>query len=248
VDDSELEQHLSRINTAWTAVRQAHGADEDARSAARQQLVQRYAGAIFRYLLGAVRDPEVAHELFQEFALRLLRGDFRNADPERGRFRNYVKSALFHLVTEHWRQQQKRPRSLPDVAEPADEPAPPESDQVFLQGWRNELLQRTWEALARLEQQTGQVFYSTLRCRVENPELSSERIAAQLGARLKRPLTAAGVRQTLRRAREKFSDLLLDEVGCSLQTADLDAIEQELIDLGLLSYCQDALQRRRSPS
>jgi hypothetical protein len=70
-------------------------------------------------------------------------------------------------------------------------------------------------------------------------------MAARLGARLGRPLTAAGVRQTLRRAREKFSDLLLDEVAHSLQTADPGAVEQELIDLGLLSYCQDALQRRR---
>jgi RNA polymerase sigma-70 factor (ECF subfamily) len=245
VDDNELEQHLSRISTLWTAVRQAHGPAADARSAAQQQLVQRYARAIFRYLLGAVRDPEVAHELFQEFALHLVRGDFRHADPARGRFRNYVKSALFHLVIEYWRGQQKQPRPLPADAEPAADPSPPESEQAFLRGWRDELLQRTWEALACLEQQTGQVFHSTLRCRVENPELSSEQMAALLAARLGRPLTAAAVRQTLHRARERFSDLLLDEVAHSLQTADLTAVEQELIDLGLFAHCQDALRRRR---
>jgi RNA polymerase sigma-70 factor (ECF subfamily) len=244
VDDNDLEQHLSRISTVWTAVRRAHGADDADRSAAQQQLVQRYARAIFRYLLGTVRDPEVAHELFQEFALRLFRGDFRHADPGRGRFRSYVKSVLINLVIDYWRQQQKRPRRLPDVADPAGEPSPPEAEQAFLQGWRDELLQRAWEALARLERQTGQVFHSTLRCRVENPEMSSDQMAAQLGARLGRPLTAAGVRQTLRRAREKFSDLLLDEVVHSLQTADPGAVEQELIELGLLSYCQDALRRR----
>jgi hypothetical protein len=54
------------------------------------------------------------------------------------------------------------------------------------------------------------------------------------------------VRQTLHRAREKFAVLLLDEVARSLQTDDLDRIEQELIDLGLQSYCRSALTRRRS--
>ena len=80
---------------------------------ARAALVHRYRGAIYRYLLGAVRNPDVADDLAQDFALRLVRGDFRNADPERGRFRDLVKTVLFHLIVDYQRRQKAQPRALP---------------------------------------------------------------------------------------------------------------------------------------
>ena len=55
---------------------------------------------------------------------------------------------------------------------------------------------------------------------------------------------AGGVRQTLHRARERFADLLLDEVIQSLDHPDAERLEQELIDLALLEYCRPALERR----
>jgi RNA polymerase sigma-70 factor (ECF subfamily) len=70
-------------------------------------------------------------------------------------------------------------------------------------------------------------------------------MARQLGEQLGRPLTDAGVRQVLHRARDRFADLLLDEVARSLQTAEADRLEQELIDLDLLPYCKPALERYR---
>jgi DNA-directed RNA polymerase specialized sigma24 family protein len=51
-----------------------------------------------------VRDPEVADDLAQEFALRFLRGDFQRADPERGRCRDYLKRALINLVHDYLSQ------------------------------------------------------------------------------------------------------------------------------------------------
>src|SRR5215218_5179677 len=92
---------LSRIETLWPAVERAHGAPPEESAAAMWDLLRRYRGAVYRYLAGAVRDPDAADELFQEFALRFLRGDFRRADPGRGRFRDYVKSALINLVNDH---------------------------------------------------------------------------------------------------------------------------------------------------
>jgi RNA polymerase sigma-70 factor (ECF subfamily) len=69
----------------------------------------------------------------------------------------------------------------------------------------------------------------------------AERLTAQLG----RPFTAAGVRQTLHRAREKFGDLLLDDVIHSLGHPTGEELEEELAELGLLDHCQPALERRR---
>ena len=64
----ELEERLSRISTFWSAVHVAHEDPPDARQAAQNLLLERYSGAAYRYLLGAVRDPDVAAELFQDFA------------------------------------------------------------------------------------------------------------------------------------------------------------------------------------
>ncbi len=241
---NDVNQRLSRIMTQWSMVFQAHQGAAEAADA-QQMLLQRYGGAIYRYLLGALRDPDAADELAQEFALRFVRGDFRRADPEKGRFRDFVKTAIFHLIVDHQKRKKGRPRPLSDGFEPA---APKEgtleADREFIASWRDELLARAWDGLEQVQQETGQPYHAVLRFRAENPDLKSDQMATQLGERLGKPLTSAGVRQTLHRAREKFADLLLDEVARSVETTRTDAIEQELIDLNLLTYCQSALERR----
>src|SRR5437870_3199292 len=115
-DDS---QRLSRIATMWTMVRKAHGTRTGALPA-QQMLMERYCTAVHRYLLGALKDEEAADELFQEFALRFLRGDFRRTEAGKGRFRDYVRTVLIHLVDDHYREKQRRPRSLPKMAQAED--------------------------------------------------------------------------------------------------------------------------------
>ena len=89
----ELDQRLSRITTHWTGIIRAHQGTTTTAEKARAELLQCYAGAVYRYLLGAVRDADAAQDLSQEFVVRFLRGGFRRADPERGRFRDYLKTA-----------------------------------------------------------------------------------------------------------------------------------------------------------
>jgi DNA-directed RNA polymerase specialized sigma24 family protein len=59
---------------------------------------------VYRYLLKALRDPEAAAEQSQEFALRFVRSDFKEADPERGRFRDFLRTVLYHLVVNYYRE------------------------------------------------------------------------------------------------------------------------------------------------
>ena len=243
---SDGDERLSQISTCWSLVFQAHQGQQSIVAGAQQELMQRYCGAVYRYLLGALRDPDAAEELAQEFALRFVRGDFHRANPEAGRFRDFVKTAVYHLIVDYQRQRQKRPGALPcdSAFLPADESADSRSDAIFLERWREELLDRTWEALAALERQAGQRYYTVLRWRAEHPDVPVARLAEDLSARGRVPVSEAGVRQTLHRAREKFADLLLEEVARSLQTNDPDRLEQELIDLELLPYCRPALSRR----
>jgi RNA polymerase sigma-70 factor (ECF subfamily) len=245
MDPERVQQHLSHITTLWSLVQQAHQGQATAVSAAQHRLLERYSGAAYRYLLGALRDPDVADELFQEFSLRLLRGDFHRADPGRGRFRDIIKTTLFHLIIDYQRGQKRRPRQLaPTEPEPAVLPTESEAERAFLDRWREELLDRTWLALAQLEQKTGQPCHTVLKLRVEQPALSSEQLAEELGRRFHKEYSVPALRQALYRAREKFGDLLLDEVVQSLEDPSVEDLEEELRDLGLLSHCQAALQRR----
>jgi RNA polymerase sigma-70 factor (ECF subfamily) len=116
---------------------------------------------------------------------------------------------------------------------------------LFVESWRQELLARAWQALAEVEAQTGQPFHTVLRLRVDQPDLRSPQLAEQLAERLGKPVSAAGVRQSLHRARDRFAGLLLDEVVQTLGKSADEDLEQELIELNLLAYCQPALDRRK---
>ncbi len=233
---------LSQIGTIWAEVRSAHQGSADSVCRAQRILMERYSGAVYRYLMGALRDRDSADELFQEFALRFVSGAFRNANPERGRFRDFVKTALYHLIVDHNRKKQHNPRALPveELAEPSVTDSR-DFDEEFLSSWRQEVLCRTWEALEQASQE-GPPLYRVLRLRSERPDESSKQLAELLSAELGRPVTDAWVRQNLHRARARFADLLLDELAASLPEPTRERLEQELIDLNLLEYCKDALK------
>jgi DNA-directed RNA polymerase specialized sigma24 family protein len=237
---------LSSISTLWSLVLQAKKGPAEAAPAAQQQLLERYGGAIRRYLVAAVGNEDTAEELFQEFALCLLQGNFSRADPAKGRFRDYVKGILCHLVAKYHKRNKRRPKSLtsPQLEPAVEAHTASELDHGFLEKWRDELLARSWAHLSRIEDQTGQPFYTILQFRAAHLELSSGQIAEQLSTQLGKPLNAAGIRQTLHRARERFADLLVEEVAQTLAEPTPDQIEQELLELGLLEYCRPALQRR----
>jgi RNA polymerase sigma-70 factor (ECF subfamily) len=235
-------QRLSDISTVWIELQQAHAGDRSAASA-QQLILQRYGQAVYRYLLSALRDPHAAEDLTQEFGLGLVRGDFRNVQPGRGRFRDYVKTVLFHLVSRYRKRQRTQAQplaadspELPDRAVPPDDP-----DREFLENWRNELLARTWEALA----QAHATCYAVLRFRASHPKLPSAQLAQQVGQELGKPFTADGVRQALHRARALFGNLLLQEVAYSLRAPSAEELEEELRELDLLVYCRGALDRLR---
>lgn len=240
--DRTTPDHLSQISTMWTVLRRAH-ADVDDKVRAQHDLLERYGGAIYRYLLGAVHNPDVAAELTQDFAVRFLRGDFHRADPGKGRFRDYLKTALIHMATDHRRTQAQLPQPLKtDTAAP-----PPESiddDAVFLASWRAEMLDRTWDALS-VASPTG---HAVLMLHVAEPDLNSTQLADRLQKQLGRDTNAAAVRKALERAHERFADLLIDEVVRSLNSNDDADLETELGALDLLRYCRSALAKRRSNS
>jgi len=243
----EIDARLSQIETDWKIILDASRGAEIAHKRAIQTFFDQYSRAVYRYLLGAVRDPDAADELFQEFALRISKGSFRNADQSRGRFRAYLKSALINLVIEYRRKMSKKPGSI--HVEPGELKNPEAAlEAEFTKTWRNELLSRTWQQLEAEDQRKQRNYFVVLKFQTEHPQLTSTDAAEQLNALLpanRGPLTPAGTRKTLQRAREKFAELLLEEVSRSLHDPRLDELENELVELQLDPYCRSALRRRR---
>ncbi len=240
------DQHLSQIATQWTMLFEAHKGPDDGAAKARRELMLRYCGAVYRYLAKVVRDPHLAEELTQEFAVRFLEGRFGHADPAQGKFRSYVKTALFRLVHDHHRAKAARVKQVAldddhQVAAPDEAGA---AEEAFRESWRQELLARAWRGLEQVQAETGQPYHDVMRLRVDQPDLASADIAVSLGAKHGKEYTPAGVRQLLHRARERFSELLLDDVRRSLEGAPMERVQEELADLRLLKYCQDAIDKK----
>lgn len=246
MDRPHSDTRLNQIATLWSVVRQAHDDPGSQGRAARQALLERYAGAIHRYLLGALRNPDAAEELSQDFAVKFLNGNLKGADQTRGRFRDFVKGVLFHLVADyhHKRRRDPNPFSTDAPELGGDCAVAAQRDRAFLESWRDELLARAWAALERHEKTTGQPYYSVLRFRADHPDDSSAEMAEKFSVQVGKPVNAAAFRKALDRARDRFGDLLLDEIAEAIDNPSREALEVELSDLSLLEYCRSALERR----
>lgn len=234
------DHRLSRMETNWDLVRQAHAGSEGAQ--ALHQLLARYRAPVQNYLLAAVGEADAAEELLQEFAVRFMRGDFHRADPTRGRFRNYLKGAVINLVANHHRKKKGLARQVPlpdDVSGDSDA----RLEQSLLLTAQQQILDRAWAALLKHERDRGVPYCKVLRLCTEQPELTSAQIASTLTAQLlpDKPYQEAMIRKTLQRARERFAGFVIHEILLSIPVASAEALQEELADLGLLAHCQDYL-------
>jgi RNA polymerase sigma-70 factor (ECF subfamily) len=92
------------------------------------------------------------------------------------------------------------------------------------------------------------LYHAVLRYKAEHPKARSAELCGHLRAGWGKTLTTEGVRQLIHRAREKFADVLVEEVSHSLRSFDPEILERELIDLNLLEYCGASLRRWRRTS
>lgn len=235
---------LSQIETLWSVVRQAHSADSRETTAARARLIERYSDAIQRYLMACLRDREAVDEVYQEFALRFVRGDFANVSADKGRFRSYIKTVIYHLVADFGRRRKKYSAAALEhesmLAGTAD--ASLQLDDRFQTSWRDSLLGRGWDELKKDEEQSGKAWYTVLKARSENPQLRSPELAELVSDMLAREVSAGNVRVLVHRARERFAEILIELVRDSLAGTDDETLEHELIDLNLWPYCRPLLR------
>ena len=235
---SKFETRLSHISTNWDELIAAHDDEcfDQNGAVLRGAILRRYSSCVFQYILGATKSHHAAEDLAQEFALRFVRGDFRKANPEQGRFRDYLKVSLRNLVTDFFRGKPKE-KDFELVGQHQVKSAAFDSLELdFAEQWRQRVLSIAWNALKEFEAAKQTQYYSVLFLRTEHPNSSSEELAIFFSEQTNKQVNADWIRQTLRRSRLKFAELLIEEVGKTLNSNNRQEIRDELAELGLKKY------------
>jgi len=245
-DEASLE--LGNIQTQWSLVRRAHQTSMFGASAseARNALVMRYASAIRRFVQMVVRDPQLADELSQDAMVRLLKGDFAGADPNRGRFRDLLKTAVRNMARNHWTKEKRRSPVDFDLTllDGDDDEVSAELDAKWTSQWRENVMGIVWDQLKAWERsQTASFPYTILKLRSEFPDDSSQQLADRLSIATGREFKADTTRQQLRRSRVRFVELLVAEIASGLPDASPENLKDELSDLGLFESVKDVLPK-----
>ena len=218
---------LTELETSWTTIRTAHIPGPEGQ-AAMGELIGRYHDAVLRYLRLKLRDSNLADEVFQEFWTKLLTHKLAGADCNKGRFRDYLRTVLHRLIIDHFRGRKLQTLPPGDLLDPSM--PDPDYDQV----WREAVVKRVLTRLETYELKTPKNRYATvLALRVNNREKSIEELAAKLSEQAGSKVTPESFRKTLQRARNKYFELLIQELRETIHPATDDDIEDEIQALGL---------------
>ena len=228
-------------STLWSKLFAAGAPDSTQRREALNVLLQRYWKPVYCYLRRCGCGEEDAKDLVQEFfAACLDQNFFAQADPARGRFRNYLLGSLRHFLANARRaahaQKRRPPQGIVSLEELAvgdssspggfDPPDLQTPEAVFYRAWVADLTQRVLRRLEQECQATGkQAHYELLRQRLVLPALEGAEppplgdLAGRLGLLEKQ---AANCIVTARRA---FQRLLAEEIRTYAHSEDEVAAE-----------------------
>lgn len=229
--DEQPHLSLDRISTQWSIINNPG------------QFLVRYAPAIRGYLHALLRNAHDADEVEQDFLMRVVERGFVRASPDRGRFRDYLKTSVRNAALTRLRR--KKEAAVGDfvlLGLAAADSTIPGTDAQWLADWRRCLLDRVWRALDSHEHRSpGNLFYTVLRATVDHPEEDSQELAARVSAQVGREVSAEAFRKQLSRARRMFAECLVDEVAATLEEPVAAEVEAELAETGLMSYIRDFL-------
>jgi RNA polymerase sigma-70 factor (ECF subfamily) len=217
----------SFATTRWSQV-SAIGGDEAAARSALAWLCERYWQPLLTHARRRGCDEHEAEDAVQGFFTRLLEKRDLSPDPARGRFRAYLLGALDHYLANaraHERALKRGGgRAHADLA--ASEPAHSDSpERAFARAWAQALLARV---LARLEQeQRPPERFAVLRDFIGGN--ASAETYAQAGARI--AMSEGAVKVAVYRLRQRYREILHEEVAETVASRDHVAIEAELREL-----------------
>jgi DNA-directed RNA polymerase specialized sigma24 family protein len=223
-------RELKFISTHWTTVSNP------------SRFVTRYGAAVRAYLRALLPTRDDADEVEQKFLLQVVEKGFPTAAPGRGHFRHYLITIVKNAALGHLRKESKRAASRPDLSQ---FPAEVTADREWQISWRECVLQNTWHALRDHQKKSkGNLFHAVLKAFVEHPQEDSPKLAARVSQTTGHVLSAEAFRQQLRGARQRFGELLIEEVSNTITNVTPELLGEELRDLDLLKYVKKQLPCR----
>lgn len=222
---------LDQISTRWAVLKDP------------VQFLLRYGPAIRKYLQALLKNPDDVDEIAQDILTKVVQNAFGKANPDNGRFRNYLKVAVRNAALMHLRRKkavQPGDSVLLNVADPLQTTLA--ADQEWLADWQRCIMNKAWRALDSHERRSsGNHCHTVLRLAVEHPDDDSTKLAERTSQKIGRALRADAYRKQLSRARRMFAEVLLEEVTNTLDQPTPERIEEELIEIGLMGYVRDFL-------
>ena len=221
--------------TQWSMVVAAAGQQGEASKVALADLCQAYWYPLYAFLRRRGSSTEDASDLTQGFfAVLLEKGYLSDADPERGRFRSFLRTAVARFAAkEHDRaaaQKRGGGQRLLSIdfgegerryqREPADDWTP---ERIFERRWAITLLDRTLAQLRQEHTAAGKLdqfdaFKVFLTGEAGAPPL--RQVAEQLG------MTEGATKVAVHRLRQKYRELLRAEIAQTV--AIQDDVDDEL--------------------
>jgi RNA polymerase sigma-70 factor (ECF subfamily) len=200
-------------------------------------LCRLYWPPVYSYVRSAGHDAQAALDLTQGFFARLLeKGDLKQADRARGRFRSFLLASVKHFASNEWDRARAQRRgggkghfSLDIVDAEAKyglslvDPETPET--IFEKRWALTLLEH---ALARLEKEMASSKHARHFQRfkpfltVEGGDESYRDLARELG------LSEPSIKVAIHRMRRRFGALLREEVAQTLNGPSAADVDDEL--------------------
>lgn len=217
--------HRRFHTTRWSLIQRAGGDDSD-RELAMTELCQLYWFPIYAHIRRQGHPQDAAQDLTQEFFARLLGGDdlLDGFEPDRGRFRNYVRGAVNHFLANEWDRSQALKRgggvqtvSLDvDLAESrlkAESPGQGDPDREFESRWARSILERVFETLKaeHVASRKASLFAELYEYLAREPGQDS---CADIGNRI--GMSEGAVRVAIHRLRKRYGVLVRQEVAQTL--------------------------------
>jgi RNA polymerase sigma factor (sigma-70 family) len=224
--------------TQWSRVISAGDPDAPQAKESLAELCRSYWYPLYAYIRRRGYDPDQAKDLTQDFFARILeKGLFAEADPDRGRFRSFLRTVCAHFLANQrdWEQARKRgggrtilpiDASLAEgqyTRELADSLTP---ERIFDRSWALTLLGLVLDQLGREYDEAGKkATFEVLRGMLAGD--TEESSYAAVGARL--GMTEGAARVAAHRLRRRYGELLRREIAATL--ANPDEIDDEIRDL-----------------
>ncbi len=210
------------VTTHWSAVIRARKADSAAAQEALGELCRTYWYPLYAFIRRQGRGPHEAEDLTQEFFARLLEKNYvAAAEPEKGKFRTFLLTALKRFLANEWDREHAQKRGGFQTVVEIDQ-AMAESrfsaelshglqpDVLFERQWALALLERVMAQLREEYVETGRTkLFEHLQNCVAKDEAAQpySKIAEELG------LTEAAVKAAVHRLRARYREILREEIG-----------------------------------